>query len=163
MVMKYSVDAAAECDRRTGEGRPARRERKAPRFLAGEGMVEVINLPFTSERLNRIFTGLWGAPPRVGGAQSLGKESAEMRLSLIPGLIEICGSIWRKRWKALCLSPGQSLSAAQDGRRRNGYICPAYLWSAGASRFAHARRAPFRISRLQGAGGRRLGFVAHRR
>jgi len=58
-------------------------------FLAGEGLVEVVNLPFTSERLNRAFTGLWeGAAAPVAVVNPLVKESAEMRLSLIPGLID---------------------------------------------------------------------------
>ena len=64
-------------------------ERKARAFLAGEGLVEVINLPFTAEKLNSIFAGLWdgeGAPVAV--LNPIAKENAEMRLSLIPGLIE---------------------------------------------------------------------------
>jgi phenylalanyl-tRNA synthetase beta chain len=64
-------------------------ERRVRAFLAGEGLVEVINLPFTSATLNRIFTGLWegvARPPAV--VNPLVKECAEMRLSLVPGLIE---------------------------------------------------------------------------
>ena len=58
-------------------------------FLAGEGLVEVINLPFTAEKLNRVFAGLWdgGAAP-VAVLNPIAKENAEMRLSLLPGLIE---------------------------------------------------------------------------
>jgi phenylalanyl-tRNA synthetase beta chain len=64
-------------------------ERRVRAFLAGEGLVEVINLPFISESLNRSFTGLWqGAVQPVAVVNPLVKESAEMRLSLIPGLIE---------------------------------------------------------------------------
>jgi phenylalanyl-tRNA synthetase beta chain len=64
-------------------------ERRVRAFFAGEGLVEVINLPFTSERMNRSFTGLWeGAVAAVAVVNPLVKESAEMRLSLIPGLIE---------------------------------------------------------------------------
>lgn len=66
-----------------------RRERVLRAFLAGEGFVEVINLPFTSEKLNRTFLGLWdGDAVPVAVVNPLVKESAEMRLSLIPGLIE---------------------------------------------------------------------------
>ncbi len=64
-------------------------QRAVRAFLAGEGLVEVINLPFTNESFNRAFPGLWegvGAPVAV--LNPLVKESAEMRLSLIPGLIE---------------------------------------------------------------------------
>lgn len=64
-------------------------ERKAREFLAGEGLVEVINPPFTPEKLNRIFTGVWdGATAPVAVLNPIAKENAEMRLSLIPGLIE---------------------------------------------------------------------------
>jgi phenylalanyl-tRNA synthetase beta chain len=63
-------------------------ERRVRSFLAGEGLVEVINLPFTTEKLNRVFRGLWdGSPTPVSVANPLTSESAEMRLSLIPGLI----------------------------------------------------------------------------
>jgi phenylalanyl-tRNA synthetase beta chain len=65
------------------------RQRALRAFLAGEGLVEVINLPFTSEKFNRVFSGLWeGAAAPVGVVNPLVQESAEMRLSLIPGLIE---------------------------------------------------------------------------
>ncbi|MGH7926788.1 MAG: phenylalanine--tRNA ligase subunit beta, partial [Candidatus Binatia bacterium] len=65
------------------------RQRALRAFLAGEGFVEVINLPFTNEASNRRFAGLWedGTAP-VAVVNPLVKESAEMRLSLIPGLIE---------------------------------------------------------------------------
>ena len=64
-------------------------ERRVRQFLAGEGLVEVINLPFTTEEMNRLFPGLWaGSPAPVPVQNPLAKESAEMRLSLLPGLIE---------------------------------------------------------------------------
>src|SRR5262249_61394750 len=64
-------------------------ERKTRAFLAGEGLVEVVNLPFTTEKLNREFAGIWeGETSPVAVLNPLAKESAEMRLSLIPGLIE---------------------------------------------------------------------------
>jgi phenylalanyl-tRNA synthetase beta chain len=65
------------------------RQRALRSFLSGEGLVEVVNLPFTSENLNRAFPGLWeGAAAPVAVVNPLVKESAEMRLSLIPGLVE---------------------------------------------------------------------------
>jgi phenylalanyl-tRNA synthetase beta chain len=77
--------------RRVGPGRDhlLGRQRALRAFLAGAGLVEVINLPFTSERFNGLFGGLWegGALP-VAVVNPLVHESAEMRLSLIPGLIE---------------------------------------------------------------------------
>jgi phenylalanyl-tRNA synthetase beta chain len=64
-------------------------ERRLRSFLGGEGFAEVINLPFTTEDLNRSFPGLWDNPPTpVAVLNPLAKESAEMRLSLLPGLIE---------------------------------------------------------------------------
>ncbi|MGE5303987.1 MAG: phenylalanine--tRNA ligase subunit beta [Alphaproteobacteria bacterium] len=64
-------------------------ERRVRCFLAGEGLVEVVNLPFTTEELNRCFPGLWGESPDPVAVQNpLAKESAEMRLSLLPGLFE---------------------------------------------------------------------------
>ncbi|HET8562512.1 MAG TPA: phenylalanine--tRNA ligase subunit beta [Candidatus Binatia bacterium] len=65
-----------------------RRERMIRSFLVGEGLVEVINLPFTSARLNQLFSGLWGSVSPVRVLNPLAKESDEMRLSLVPGLIE---------------------------------------------------------------------------
>ena len=64
-------------------------ERKVRAFLAGEGLLEVINLPFTSAKLSGIFTGLWQGVARAPAVVNpLVKECAEMRLSLVPGLIE---------------------------------------------------------------------------
>ncbi len=64
-------------------------ERRLRSFLGGEGFAEVINLPFTTENLNRSFPGPWdNAPTPVAVLNPLAKESAEMRLSLLPGLIE---------------------------------------------------------------------------
>jgi phenylalanyl-tRNA synthetase beta chain len=64
-------------------------ERRIRFFLAGEGLVEVINLPFTSPELNRLFSGVWdGECTPVAVLNPLAKENAEMRFSLIPGLVE---------------------------------------------------------------------------
>jgi len=64
-------------------------ERRLRSFLGGEGFAEVINLPFTTETFNHSFVGLWeGAPAPVAVMNPLAKENAEMRLSLLPGLIE---------------------------------------------------------------------------
>jgi len=64
-------------------------ERRLRSLLSGEGMTEVINLPFTSERSNRTFTGLWSpTTAAVSVLNPLAKENTEMRFSLIPGLID---------------------------------------------------------------------------
>jgi phenylalanyl-tRNA synthetase beta chain len=64
-------------------------ERKVRWFLAGQGLAEAVNLPFTTESANRSFAGLWeGEPVPVAVLNPLAKENSEMRLSLLPGLIE---------------------------------------------------------------------------
>jgi phenylalanyl-tRNA synthetase beta chain len=64
-------------------------ERRIRAFLAGEGLVEVVNLPFTSPEQNRAFPGLWEKESSpVAVLNPLAKENAEMRFSLLPGLIE---------------------------------------------------------------------------
>ena len=64
-------------------------ERKLRSLLSGEGMSEVINLPFATTMLNRRFPGLYSEScAAVGVLNPLSKEDAEMRHSLIPGLLE---------------------------------------------------------------------------
>ncbi|OGP20950.1 MAG: phenylalanine--tRNA ligase subunit beta [Deltaproteobacteria bacterium GWA2_57_13] len=65
------------------------RERKVRAFLLGEGLTEMINLPFTSVELNRRFYGLWGdRGAAVSILNPLAQDKTELRLSLIPGLLE---------------------------------------------------------------------------
>jgi phenylalanyl-tRNA synthetase beta chain len=64
-------------------------ERAVPSFLVGEGLTGVVNLPFTSEQMNRCFSGLWeDRESPVLLLNPLAQENSEMRLSLIPGLVE---------------------------------------------------------------------------
>ena len=64
-------------------------ERKLRTRLGGEGLTEVVNLPFTTGSLNIIFPGVdKRAASAVSVLNPLAKESAEMRHSLIPGLAE---------------------------------------------------------------------------
>jgi phenylalanyl-tRNA synthetase beta chain len=65
-------------------------ERKLRALLNGEGMTEVINLPFISEQLNHCFAGVWQEPQLAAVAvlNPLAQENSEMRHSLVPGLIE---------------------------------------------------------------------------
>ena len=65
-----------------------RAERGARSYLVGEGLVEAIHLPFTSAETNRSFPGLLAVEKPVAILNPLVQESAEMRLSLVPGLIE---------------------------------------------------------------------------
>jgi phenylalanyl-tRNA synthetase beta chain len=63
-------------------------ERKLRSVLAGEGLSEVINLPFTAESSNRSFPGIWQGGAAVSVVNPLAKDNAEMRHSLLPGLID---------------------------------------------------------------------------
>jgi phenylalanyl-tRNA synthetase beta chain len=65
-------------------------ERKLRALLSGEGITEVINLPFVSEQLNRCFPGLWQESDLAAVAvlNPLAQENNEMRHSLLPGMIE---------------------------------------------------------------------------
>ncbi|MGE5219656.1 MAG: phenylalanine--tRNA ligase subunit beta [Chloroflexota bacterium] len=64
-------------------------ERRLRALLTGEGLTEVINLPFTGEVLNKSFPGIWkDAPAAIAVLNPLTKENAEMRHSLLPGLID---------------------------------------------------------------------------
>jgi phenylalanyl-tRNA synthetase beta chain len=66
-----------------------RYERRIRSLLAGEGLAEAVNLPFTTVKLNQSFGGLWeGSPAPVVVLNPLTQESAEMRLSLLPGLVD---------------------------------------------------------------------------
>ncbi|OGQ82371.1 MAG: phenylalanine--tRNA ligase subunit beta [Deltaproteobacteria bacterium RIFCSPLOWO2_12_FULL_60_19] len=66
-----------------------RGERAMRSYLAGEGLTETIHLPFSSAELNRRFYGFHrDGAAAVAVLNPLVQESAEMRLSLLPGLIE---------------------------------------------------------------------------
>ncbi|HKA32589.1 MAG TPA: phenylalanine--tRNA ligase subunit beta [Candidatus Binatia bacterium] len=63
-------------------------ERGVRSYLVGEGLVEAIHLPFSSAETNRSLPGLLAGEKPVAIQNPLVQESAEMRLSLVPGLIE---------------------------------------------------------------------------
>lgn len=63
-------------------------ERGVRDYLVGEGLVEAIHLPFTSAELNQMLPGPHAGEKPVPVLNPLVSESAEMRLSLVPGLIE---------------------------------------------------------------------------
>lgn len=73
-----------------GQGDPLLRwMRKTRSLLTAEGLSELVTLPFCSAGMNQTFPGLWGKdgkPVRV--TNPLRQETDEMRLSLMPGLIE---------------------------------------------------------------------------
>lgn len=99
------------------------RERKIRSLLVGEGLIELINLPFTSGEMNRRFCGLWnGRGSPVSILNPLAQENAEMRLSLVPGLLDnLRANIAQKAksfWgfdlgKVFCLGPRGSFEERQ--------------------------------------------------
>ncbi len=63
--------------------------RKTRSLLTAEGLNEVVTLPFCSAAMNQTFPGLWGEdgkPVRI--TNPLRQETDEMRLSLLPGVVE---------------------------------------------------------------------------
>ncbi len=63
--------------------------RRLRSYLTGEGLTEVINIPFTSPEMNKCFQGLWDDQDKaVAILNPLKQESSQMRMSLIPGLLE---------------------------------------------------------------------------
>ena len=89
--------------------------RRLRSYLAGEGLVEAVNVPFTSTEMNRQFTGLWtGEPGAVSILNPIKQENSQMRLSLVPGLVENLVAHTERRvqgfrafelGKAFCLDP----------------------------------------------------------
>ncbi|HEY2989160.1 MAG TPA: phenylalanine--tRNA ligase subunit beta [Candidatus Binatia bacterium] len=76
---------------RLGGAKPDARlrwERAIRAYLAGEGLTETIHLPFASAEMNARFSGTADGRKPVPVLNPLVQESAELRLSLIPGLIE---------------------------------------------------------------------------
>lgn len=63
--------------------------RRIKTVLVGEGLTELVTLPFTAEEMNERFAGLWpkGVRP-VPVINPLRQDTAWMRLSLLPALIE---------------------------------------------------------------------------
>ncbi len=63
--------------------------RKTRSLLVTAGLNEVVTLPFCSPGMNRTFPGLWaGEGKAVRVTNPLRQETDEMRLSLLPGLVE---------------------------------------------------------------------------
>jgi len=140
------------------------RERKVRAFLAGEGLVEVINLPYERKTQPDLHGALGWRRRAAGGGESVG--AGKRRVASEPGPRtdrKPTGESGAKERQLLRLPPRQSFS---DGARRRAGGTALFvrhtLRAAGAARAARRGRASFGISRLQGAGGRRVGFVAHR-
>ncbi len=72
----------------TGQGSDERRERDVKRFLATQGLSELVLLSFCSPRLNALFTGLGERRTPVTILNPVTQEDTEMRLSLCGGLVQ---------------------------------------------------------------------------
>ncbi len=111
-------------------------ERRTRAFLAGEGLVEVVNLPFTTEKFNREFAGVWeGETSPVAVLNPLAKESAEMRLSLIPGLIEnLRTNLAQKAESFSAYHLGKVFRLGNDGTTEERQCLGGVLYGPRASR-----------------------------
>lgn len=112
------------------------RERRIRAFLAGEGFAEVINLPFTSERMNRLCPGLWGETPApVAVVNPLVEESAQMRLSLLPGLIEnLRTNLGQKAPSFFAYQLGKVFRSGPDGEPQERQSLAGILYGSRARR-----------------------------
>ena len=89
------------------------RERKLRHFFAGEGFVETVNLPFTSDALNDLFSGLWEGPrPRCRCSIRWPRKIAPCARAWCRGCSIICGSIWRTRRQAFMPTIWEKFSVA---------------------------------------------------
>ena len=107
-----------------------RMERKIRSYLAGEGLVEVVNLPFTSGQMNRAFTGVWRDNPiPVPVLNPLVQEQPEMRLSLIPGLIEnLRVNLAQKAESFLAYHLGKTYRLASNGETHEKECLSALIY-----------------------------------
>jgi phenylalanyl-tRNA synthetase beta chain len=115
-------------------------ERRIRFFLAGEGLVEVINLPFTSPELNGAFSGLWeGESSPVAVLNPLAKENAEMRFSLIPGLIEnLRVNLAQQAESFWAYHLGKVFRVGSDGTAEERQCLSGILYGPRARRGLHA-------------------------
>jgi phenylalanyl-tRNA synthetase beta chain len=114
-------------------------ERKTRSLLAGEGLVEVVNSPFTTEKLNRVFAGLWaGDASPVAVLNPIAKENAEMRLSLIPGLIENLRTNLAQKAESFCAYHlGKVFRLGRGGTTEERQCLGAILYGPRARRGLH--------------------------
>ncbi|HWO40845.1 MAG TPA: phenylalanine--tRNA ligase subunit beta, partial [Candidatus Eisenbacteria bacterium] len=110
-----TLPALRVCGGKTDEA--SRREAQARAVLAGAGLSEVVNLPFTGRRMNQFFPGLWaeaGVPVTV--LNPVAAENDELRLSLLPGLLEnLRLNLAHKAPGFFAYHLGKVFSAAADG------------------------------------------------
>jgi phenylalanyl-tRNA synthetase beta chain len=71
----------------TGHDAEEMRQRSVRRFLAAQGLNEVVPLSFCSSRMNALFPGFGGQRSPVAILNPVTQDETEMRLSLCPGLV----------------------------------------------------------------------------
>ena len=112
-------------------------ERKIRCFLAGEGLTQVVNLTFAGREMNQTFAGLWEfAPVAVPVLNPLTQDNAEMRVSLLSGLVEKLRSHAEQKVRALCVFEfGKAFSQASTGAHEEklylGGLCYGYRTQLG--------------------------------
>ena len=114
-------------------------ERKVRSFLAGKGLFEVINFPFTTEKLNRLCAGVGdgGASP-VEVLNPIAKESAEMRLSLLPGLVENLRTNLAQHAESFwAYHLGKAFRLGRDGSPEERQLLSGVLYGPRARRGLH--------------------------
>lgn len=126
--------------------------RKIKGVLAGEGMTEVITLPFTSADINGTFPGLW--PPGITPVPVLNplrQDAAAMRLSLIPALLDHCRTRIEQQSKSVMVFEANKVFATDAAGRfveaghLSGLLC-GHRPSLGVG----ANDSPFGFGHLKG-------------
>ncbi len=92
-------------------------ERKVRCFLTGEGLTQVVNLTFADREMNRTFVGLWDfVPVPVTVLNPLTQDNAEMRVSLLSGLLANLRAHVEQKARGLCVFEiGKVFSQAPTG------------------------------------------------
>jgi phenylalanyl-tRNA synthetase beta chain len=137
----------------SGRADPSLRwERGIRTYLVGEGLSEMIDLPFTSGEMNRRFYGLsegQGSPVSI--LNPLVRENAEMRLSLIPGLAEDLRVNLAQRIKGLGgFALGKVFSLAPNGSPHERRHLAALLYGLRGRTGLRVKEEPFAFLDIKG-------------
>jgi phenylalanyl-tRNA synthetase beta chain len=129
-----------------------RRERSIRSFLVGEGLTELINLPFASGEMNRRFYGLWESPRSpVSILNPLIQESAEMRLSLIPGLLENLRAHIARKVRSFCgFNLGKVFCLGPKGSPVEGEHLAGILYGQRERRGLRTKETPLTFLDIKG-------------